>query len=232
MSLDGDSDEEYDWKDVDHYIKDGNVPKYVGVEVEEDIDITEGLIKGDDRFQAIVLLLAMYNLMHAVKNQHELLIDYMRSSERKCRSSGCIKMVMKCAVVANAATDSVNRAENELVIDHPHLPSFYHVISLVIFAEVVGEIKGLIEKRKLQRDPHMAFQFVAETVECAFRIEELASMPLILERFVEKSGLQPQIVEQAARQVYERTSLEIFFKQGEAMNSTQIFPAAAAGWIL
>ena len=72
LTLDDDdegSEDERAWEDMDHDINEGNFPKYVGVEVEEDIDIIQVHLKGDDRFQAMVLLVTMDDLMGPIKRQ-------------------------------------------------------------------------------------------------------------------------------------------------------------------
>ena len=63
---DGDEDEEMDWSDMDRDIKEGNLPRYSGVEIEEEIDIFETLLKGDDRFQALALLCTMDDFMGTI----------------------------------------------------------------------------------------------------------------------------------------------------------------------
>lgn len=206
-----DDEEEMDWDDIDRDIKEGNVPKYSGVEVEEEIDINEILVNGDDRFQAMALLNTMEDLMGTIRQHYTQLKDFMRGNAENHEPSQCIQLVMKCAAVANTAIDSVNRAEIELEIDHPHLSSFYHVLALVFFTECIADLTKLIEKAKLVKDPHMPLQFVAKLIECAFLYKDraLSKLPSTVKWFVKKSGLEPQYVVETANDILNYTQSEI-----------------------
>ncbi len=228
LALDDDSEDEMDWEEIDRDIKDGNLPKYVGVQVEEDIDINEVLLKGDDRFQAMALLYTMDDLMQAVQQHYQLLNDFMRNAGNH-DSSSCVQLVMECAVVANAATECVNRAENEMAIDHPHLSSFYHVLALVILTEPLADLNKLIDKTRLKADPHMALQFLAEIVECSFHNRGHERIPPIVKRFVQKSGLDPRYVDETAKGIHMLTSFETLLKLEERSNPQQTTIMAQAG---
>jgi hypothetical protein len=136
---DDDEEEELEWDDIDQAIREGNLPKYTGVEVEEEMDISEILLKGDDRLQAMFLLYTMNDSMAAVHMHYKHFKSYLRGNS-KFQGSSCMHLLMKCAVVANAATESVHQAENELGINHPHLASFYHVLVLVLLEKKVNPV--------------------------------------------------------------------------------------------
>lgn len=129
--------------------------------------------------------------MGTIHHQYSLLQKYMRGDRSMYPASSCVQLVMECAVVANAATETVNRAENELAIDHPHISSFYHALALVFLTGYVADINKRIEKPKLEMDPYMALPFVAEIVESSFHDRfGVKRIPGITNRFVEKSGLE------------------------------------------
>jgi hypothetical protein len=200
---DDDSIEDIDWGDIDRDIKDGNVPKYVGVEVEEEIDIKVALLKGDDRFQAMAFLQLMDDLMEAVHDQYVLLKEHMRMEAiEEQLSSRTMQLLMECAVVANEATECVNRAENEMTLDHPHLSSFYHVLALVFLTDIVAEMNKRIAKTRLRTNPHMALEFVADVLKIAFYGGSKVSLTPVLQSFIAISGLTPQYVEDTMTLVY------------------------------
>jgi hypothetical protein len=210
LKLDDEEEEsEEDWKDIDRDIKEGNLPTYTGVEVEEEIDIREMLLKGDDRFQAIALLYTMDDLMGNIRVHYKLLKDYMRGDRNVYPSSSCVPLLMKCAVVANVAIDTVHRAENELAVEHPHLSSFYHILALVVWADVIAQINKRIGKTTLMRDPHMTLQFVAEVIKCSFRERDGSDeISPIAKRFSKKSSLDMSIAYDYATLIDRDTDFE------------------------
>jgi hypothetical protein len=163
----------------------------------------EVLVKGDDRFQALAILRTMDSSLEVVTFQYGKLRKYMRGDRSACQSSSCIHLLLECASAANAAVESVNRAQNELALDHPHISSSYHVLALVFLIDFVVEINTLIIKSKLERNPHMALQFVAEVVELPFHSCEFNKLSLIVKRFVKKSGLDKEINHSYHNKVYE-----------------------------
>jgi hypothetical protein len=206
---DRDDDEEVNWEDMDRDVKEGNLPKYSGIEVEETTDIHEALLKGDDRFQAAVFLHTMDELMGTIQQHYGLLKSYMRGDRATHPSSSCMQLLMECTVVANVAIDSVNRAENELAVEHPHLSSFYHVLAAVFMTEFIAEINKLIDKSRLRKHPHMSLQFLAEVIECPFHNQNgHERMPSIISRFVKRSGLEPRVAEEYARFIHGLTCFE------------------------
>ena len=206
---DGDDEEEdVDWDDVDCDIKKGNLPKYDGVEVQEEISIEQVLLKGDDRFQASGLLFAMNELMGIMLQKYGHLKNYMRGNTDH-QSSSCMQLLMECAAAANLATESIHRAEIELALEHPHVSSSYHVLALVFCTDFAAEIIAHIDKTKLEKDPHMALQFIAEILECSFtKTAGHEQMPSIVRRFIKKSGLEPQYVIKTAAGIYVAISFE------------------------
>jgi hypothetical protein len=138
-------------------------------------------------------------------------------------------LLMESAMVANEATECVLRAENEMMIDHPHLLSIYHVLALVIFAEHIAGINERMEKTKLQENSHMALQFVAEVVEIAFYSGGREKFLPSIERFTKKSGLDSKYVEEVARQVNRMTVTETLFEWSETNLSSNETTAHADG---
>jgi hypothetical protein len=179
---DDDSEKDTDWEKIDRDIEERNLPKYTGVELEEEIDIKEVLLKGDDRFQANALLYTMDDYMGAIHNHFTLLKYYLRGNHELHETSSCMQLLLECTVAANAAIQSVNQAENEMMIDHPHLSSFYHVLALVKMPDVLAGIIKLIEKPRLEKNPHMALHFLAEIVECSFHHGGKERIPSIVNR--------------------------------------------------
>jgi hypothetical protein len=199
LKLDDDEEEEedFDWADIDRDIKDGNVPRYEGVKAEKEIDIIEALIKGDDSFQAMALLGLMEDLMEDVYDQYVVLKEHMRGLTRQ--DSSCMQVLMESAVVANAATECIQRAENEMMIDHPHLSTFSHVLALVFLSPIIAKINKKLAKTKLQANPHMALEFAAEMFEYSFLNRNYKhDLCTIVKRFVKKSGLTTDVVEHFA----------------------------------
>jgi hypothetical protein len=229
LILDDDFEEDINWESIDRDIKDGNVPKYVGIEVEEEIDINEAILKGDDRFQAMALLYTMEEFMHSVYSHYDLLKAYMRGTADTYQDSSCVQLLMECAVVANLATESVNRAANNLAIEHPHLSSFYHILALVKMPETIAEINKLLKETNAKGDPHVALQFVAEIIECAFHNSGQDRTPSVVKRFIKKSGLNPQYVEKSAHEIFMLTFTETLLKFEERLNPMHIAVMAAAG---
>jgi hypothetical protein len=231
---DRDDDEEVNWEDMGRDIKEGIMPIYSGIEVEETFDIHDTLLKGDDRFQAAVFLHTMDDLMGTIQQQYGILKSYMRGNCSTQPSSSCIQLLMECTVVTNVAIDSVNRAENELSIEHPHLSSFYHVLALVFMTDFIAEINKLIDKTRLRKNPHMSLQFVAELIECPFHNQNgHERMPSIINRFVKRSGLEPRLVEEYARFIHGLTSFEtlrdVEFHERNISNPSAAEKFAAAG---
>ncbi|GAX22654.1 hypothetical protein FisN_17Lh147 [Fistulifera solaris] len=229
LALDDDLEEDIDWESIDRDIKDGNVPKYVGIEVKEEIDINKAILKGDDRFQAMALLYTMEEFMHSVYTHYDLLKAYMRGAADTHQDSSCVQLLMECAVVANLATESVNRAANNLAIEHPHLSSFYHILALVKMPETIAEINKLLKETKAKGDPSLALQFVAEIIECAFHNRGQDRTPSVVKRFIKKSGLDPQYLEQSAHQIFMLTFTETLFKFEERLNPMHTAVMAATG---
>jgi hypothetical protein len=218
LALNDDLEDEVDWESIDRDIKDGNVPKYVGIEVKEEIDINGAILKGDDRFQAMALLYTMEEFMHSVYGHYDLLKAYMRGGADTHQDSSCVQLLMECAVVANLATESVNRAANNSMIEHPHLSSFYHILALVKMPETIAEINKLLKGTNAKGDPHMALQFVAEIIECAFHNRGQEQTPPVVKRFVKKSCLEQQYVEESAHQIFMLTFTETLLKFEERLN--------------
>jgi hypothetical protein len=212
LTVDDDDEEEIDWVQIDRDIKNGNAPKFVGVEVEDEIDIKEALLRGDDRFQAMILLFTMCALMIKVHHSYAQLKAFMRGNAEDRRSSNCMQLLMKCAVVANAATECVSRTENELMLDHPHLSSFYHVLALVVLTDYIALINERIDTAKLEKDPHMALDFVAKVVQTSFHENKTVRLPPLLAPFVNKSGLDLQFVTKIARDINWVTAGETSFE--------------------
>jgi hypothetical protein len=221
-------EEEVDWTEIDRDIKEGNVPQYGGVQVEEEIDIFEALLKGDDSFQAMALLDLMEELMEDIYDQYVVLKEHMRGLTRQ--DSSCMQLLMESAVVANAATECVQRAENEMMIDHPHLSSFSHVLALVFLSTFVAKINKRIAKTKLQANPHMALDFVAEVFECAILNGTYKhELHIIVKRFVKKSGLTADIVQHYAECVQNITWTETFLEFEQRQNSLYVEARSSMG---
>ena len=87
----------------------------------------------------MALLGLMEDLTEIIHNQYVLLKEHMRGIAGNRQSSSCVQLLMECAMVANAATECVNQAANEMAIDHPHLSSMYHVLALVKLPEYIAE---------------------------------------------------------------------------------------------
>ncbi len=189
LALDDDEEELEDEMDI----TEENLPKYNGVEIEADIDIHQALLEGGDRFQTMALLYTMDNLMGVVRQQYQLLKDFMREHHSTQQASTCMHLLLKCAAVANMAIDSVNRAEMELMLQHPHISSFYHVLALAFMTEYITGINIRVSKTKLERNPHMALEFVAEIL--MERNNEI-SLNKTVKQFIKQSGLDPGFVEE------------------------------------
>ncbi|GAX17729.1 hypothetical protein FisN_24Hu205 [Fistulifera solaris] len=182
-------EEEVDWEDLDLAIRKGELPKYGGIEVEEEIGICEAFLKVDDKMQVVYLLLTMNESMGRIRGHYELLKNFMHHSPR------CMRGIMECAAVTNAATNAVYQAESELMLEHPHLSSFYHIVAIFFFSNVVEDINKRLKTTKKEKEPYMAFQFVAEMVENSFYLGGgQAYTSATVKRFVKKSGLEQPLV--------------------------------------
>jgi hypothetical protein len=140
----------------------------------EEIDIQRELVNGDDTFQAAALIRTMNDLMGAIAAHYGLLKKVLRGKDprEKCNRASSsydgkiVKLVMECAVVTNIATQTVRGAEKDLVDNHPHLSSFYHVVSLVCLPAFMKVIESMLDPHRIEKDPYLALNFVAEIVEC------------------------------------------------------------------
>jgi hypothetical protein len=196
-------EEEVDWNDMDIAIQKGDLPQYEGLEVEEEIGIHKYLLKGDDEFQVVALLLTMNDAMGRIRGHYELLKDFMHESPL------CMRVIMECAVVANIATRIVYQAENELALEHPHLSSFYHVLAFLFYSTIVEDINKVLKQTKKEKDPYMALQFVAEMVELSFyEAAGQTHVPSTVKRFVKKSGLEQSYVDRMAGIIHNYTCWE------------------------
>ncbi|GAX22887.1 hypothetical protein FisN_24Lu227 [Fistulifera solaris] len=203
---DDEEDEVIDWDAVHRAVEDGSLLKYAGVTEEEEIDINDALLNGDDRFQAMALLSTMEDLMGAIKEQHGRLKECMN------QSSSCMKLLLECAVFTNLAVDSINRAENELALEHPHISSFYHVLAIVFLTDSVAKINQLMDKALRKKHPHMALEFVAKITEYSFLRKDHVSnkaFSAAVNRFVKKSGLDLQYVANTVDEISGSTSIEV-----------------------
>jgi hypothetical protein len=144
----------------------------------EEIDI-ETLINGDDRFQACALLNTMDDYMGIIHQHYGLLKSHLRGQQVLGKTDedndGILKLLMECTAVANMAIESIQSAENLLQIDHPHIPSFYHVLTIVFMPNFVMDVEkilqdnncnGKFESETLRR--HAVIDFVAKIVESSF----------------------------------------------------------------
>jgi hypothetical protein len=185
----------------------------------QEIDIEQGLINGDDRFQAVALLRTMDDLMSVVDGHYGLLKSYLRDPQRRS-DGGSVQLLMECAVAANMAVESVHAAEHALATHHPHMSSFYHVLALVFLPSYVADIEALMSTSKIgQGDSHMVLQFVAEIVECSFHNRGDQRIPAKVNAFVKKSGLQFAVVQEEARKISMITMVEVQLANEEPMNS-------------
>ena len=51
-------------------------------------------------------------------------------------------------------------AENPLMTEHGHISSFYHIMAVAVFPEVVSRIENEISIKKLVNGPYMVSKFV------------------------------------------------------------------------
>jgi len=122
------------------------------------------LINGDARFQCLALLNTMDDYMRIVHQHYGLLKNHLRgqvilakhasqssqtNTNKKDKDNdgdddGTLKLLMECTVVANMATESIRSAEHLLKINHPHVSSFYHVLTIVFMSDYVVEIEKML----------------------------------------------------------------------------------------
>ncbi len=82
---------------------------------------------------------------------------YMSGHYTEHLSGNLVHLIMECAVLANIAIDSVNRAEMELTMEHPHLTSFYHVLAVVFFTNLLQ--KSMIASRRQNAERILTWLF-------------------------------------------------------------------------
>jgi hypothetical protein len=188
--------EDRNWSDIDRDIKDGKFPLYSGVEVEQELCIYHVVLNGDDRFQATALLLTLDDLMGTIHDHYALLKAFMRGKHPKQQETSCIQLVLECAAVANVATKSVQRVEEELAKNHPHLSTFYHVLALLFLENDYDKFNKIMDKKKSKKDPHMTLNFIARIVERSFQEGFGLDKPICeaKKHFAEQSGLPHQLV--------------------------------------
>jgi len=195
---------------------------------DHEIDIQTVLIEGDDRFQAIALLQTMEDLMGTVESHYGLLKRFLRGQD--LHDGNSVQLLMECAVAANMATESVRSAENALMINHPHLASFYHILALIYLPNYIADIKRKIDPSRLERDPHMVLHFVAGIVDCCFHNRgEDKLLPGKVKNFVKKSGLSPMVVEMDSKHIFMLTYFEVQLAMEEKHNAAMKQMMAVAG---
>jgi hypothetical protein len=89
------------------------------------------------------------------------------------------------------ATQSVHEAEQALALAHPHLSSFYRVLALVFLPHFVAEVEAMLDKTpKEKQELHLALEFVAEVIECAFHNKGDDKVPGKVKRFAQRAGIK------------------------------------------
>lgn len=221
--IETDEDDEDDTQVTDDDLRRLKIPSFqpppdppANVSVE---DLVENLLHGDDRFQAVCLLQTMDSFMSMVDAHYGLLKNHLRGQDTSTANDNTVKVIMECAAVANLATETVRVIENSLAVQHPHLSSFYHVIALVFMPEPIASLHNQINPTKLVADPHMALSFVASLIESAFHNKgEGDKIEGKIKRFVRKSGVPYNSIEEVAKGVHMITTIQIMLHHEERHN--------------
>lgn len=194
----------------------------------EDIDIERDLIEGDDTFQAWALFHTMDQLMESVDSHYSMLKNYLRGQENFSYESP-VQLLLECTATTNLAIQNVRTAEAALIAQHPHISSFYHVLALVFLPMMVADVDKLLSQKRRDQEDHLALDFVASIVECAFHNRGHDRVTGKVKRHTKKMGVSFSVLEIKAQQIFAIMSFEALLLVEERGNPAMLQSLRATG---
>lgn len=146
----------------------------------------EDLIAGSDRMQAVALLLSMESLMEQVDSIYRTLKAKLQGDIAQVEAS-VMELLLECGMLSNYATISVKMMENSLQLDHPHLSTCFHILSIVFLKDLIHKCNCLMQPTIREGNPYIGLDFVADVMEATFCRQNYDERRL--NRFSKQSGI-------------------------------------------